>query len=90
MPGRVSCRLYLLLNALENFDISRDLWSREISNFPTHLEVNTTDRKHTLSLYSIYFPQCFQPLPMQTSVVDSAFYIYSVVCRCFNSLLHRY
>ena len=49
MPGRVSCRLYLLLDALENFDISRDLRSREISNFPTHLEVNTTDRKHTLS-----------------------------------------
>ena len=24
MPGRVSCRLYLLLDALENFDISRD------------------------------------------------------------------
>ena len=49
MPGRVTCRLYLLLDALENFDISRDLWSREISNFPTHLEVNITDRKHTLS-----------------------------------------
>ena len=49
MPGRVSCRLYLLLDALENFDISLDLRSREISNFPTHLEVNTTDRKHTLS-----------------------------------------
>ena len=36
MPGHVSSRLYLLLDALENF--------------PTHLEVNTTDRKHTLSL----------------------------------------
>ena len=30
-------------------DISLDLRSREISNFPTHLEVNTTDRKYTLS-----------------------------------------
>ena len=49
MPGCVSCRLYLLLNALENFDISQDQRSREISNFPTHLEVSTTDRKHTLS-----------------------------------------
>ena len=49
MPGRVSCRLYLLLDALENFDISLDLRSREISNFPTHLEENTTDRKYTLS-----------------------------------------
>ena len=49
MPGPVSCRLYLLLDALENFDISLDLRSREISNFRTHLEVNTTDRKHTLS-----------------------------------------
>ena len=49
MPGHVSCRLYLLLDALENFDISQDLRSREISSFLTHLEVNTTDRKHTLS-----------------------------------------
>ena len=38
MPGRVSCWLYLLLDALENFDISLDLQFREISNFPTHLE----------------------------------------------------
>ena len=49
MPGRVSCRLYLLVDALENFDISRDRRSREISTFPTRLEVKTTDRKHTLS-----------------------------------------
>ena len=49
MPGHVSCRLYFPLDALENFDISLDLRSHEISNFPTHLEVNTTDRKHTLS-----------------------------------------
>ena len=25
MPGCVSCRLYLVLDALENFDISRDI-----------------------------------------------------------------
>ena len=49
MPERVSCRLYLLLDAFENFDISLDLRSRKISNFPTHLEVNATDRKHPLS-----------------------------------------
>ena len=49
MPGCVSLGLYLLLDALENFDISLDLRSREISNFPTHLEVNTTQGKHTLS-----------------------------------------
>ena len=47
MPGCVSRQLYLLLDALENFDIL-------ISSFPTHLEVNTTVRKHTLSQYSIY------------------------------------
>ena len=47
MPGRVSCRLYLLLNVLENFDISEG--RARCQNFPTHLEVNTTDRKHTLS-----------------------------------------
>ena len=54
MPGRVSYRLYLLLDALENFDISLDLRSREISNLPTHLEVNTTDRKHTVIIFFIY------------------------------------
>ena len=32
----------------KNSDISLDLRSREISNFPAHLEVNTADRKHTL------------------------------------------
>ena len=40
---------YARLDALENFDIWLDLRSREISNFPTHLKVNTADRKHTLS-----------------------------------------
>ena len=39
MPGRVSCGLHLLINVLENFDIWLNLQSREISNFPTHLEV---------------------------------------------------
>ena len=48
MPGCVSYRQYLLLDALKNFDISLDLWSWEISNFPMHLEVSTADRKHTL------------------------------------------
>ena len=47
--ARACFLLYLLLDALENFDISLDLRSREISNFPTNLEVNTTDKKHTLS-----------------------------------------
>ena len=49
MPGRVSCRLYLLLDALENFDISLNLRSREISNFPTHLEVKIQPTGNTLS-----------------------------------------
>ena len=49
MPECVSCRLYLLRDVLENFDISFDLRSRELSNFPTHLEVNVADREHTLS-----------------------------------------
>ena len=43
----VGCILHL--DALENSDISLDLRSRKISNSPTHLEVNTTDRKHTLA-----------------------------------------
>ena len=51
MPGHISCRLYLLLDALENSDILLDLQSCEISNFPTHLEVNTTDRKHTVIIF---------------------------------------
>ena len=59
MPGHVSCRLYLLLDVLENFDISLDLRFREISNFRTHFEVNTTDRKHTLSQYFIYIRRQF-------------------------------
>ena len=69
MPGRVSCRLYLLLDASENFDISLHLRSREISNSLTHLEVNTTDRKHTLSYYSIcieYYGVAFRPIRLQT------------------------
>ena len=49
MPGCVSCQLYLLLDALENFDISLNLRSRETSNFPTHLKVNTADWKHKMS-----------------------------------------
>ena len=40
MSGCVSCRLFLLLGALENLDISLDLRSHEISNFQRHLEVN--------------------------------------------------
>ena len=39
MPGCDSCRLYLHLDALENFDMS---------DFPTHLEVNTADRKRVM------------------------------------------
>ena len=39
MPECVSFRLYLLLDAWENFDIALDLWSRAISNFATHHEV---------------------------------------------------
>ena len=49
MTACVSCRLYLFRDALENFDISLNLRSREISNFPMHLKLNTADRKHTLS-----------------------------------------
>ena len=49
MPDCVSCRLYLLLDALESFDISLDLRSRDTSNISKHLEVNTADRIHMLS-----------------------------------------
>ena len=41
MPECVSFRLYLLLDAWENFDIALDLRSREISNFLTHLDVKS-------------------------------------------------
>ena len=51
MPGSVSCWLYLFLNALENFDISLDLLSYKISNFPMHLNVNTANRKHIMSFF---------------------------------------
>ena len=45
----VSCRLYLLRDELENL-ISRETEGRaRCQNFPTHREVNTTDRKHALA-----------------------------------------
>ena len=47
MPECVSCRLYLLLDVWEKFDIALDLWSRAISNFPTHLEVNSRKETNT-------------------------------------------
>ena len=74
MPGCVSCRLYLLPDALENFGVLLDLRSREISNFPTHLEVNTADRKHTLSYIRIVIPNIripfsvFVPIPSMYSL----------------------
>ena len=44
----VSCRLYLLQDELENL-ISRETEDRvRCQNFPTHREINTTDRKHAL------------------------------------------
>ena len=57
MPECVSSRLYLPLDTLENSDTSLDLRSSEISIFPTYLEVNTADRKHTLAYYSIFLMQ---------------------------------
>ena len=54
MPGCVSCWLYLLLEALENFDILLDLRSREISNFPKHLEINAADGNPPLSLQFVW------------------------------------
>ena len=54
MPGRVSCRLYLLLDALENFDISLDLRSREISNFPTHRSKYNRQETHTVIIFYMY------------------------------------
>ena len=45
----VSCRLYLLQDELENL-ISRETFGlARCQNFPTHREVNTTDRKHALA-----------------------------------------
>ena len=44
----VSCRLYSLRDGLENL-ISRETEGlARCQNFPTHREVNTTDRKHAL------------------------------------------
>ena len=47
MSECVSCWLYSLVDALENFGITCDRKGRTISNFPTHVEVNTANRKHT-------------------------------------------
>ena len=55
MTECVSCRLYLLRDGLENLT-SRETEDRaRCQNFPTHREVNTADRKHTLAQYSIYY-----------------------------------
>ena len=49
MTVRVSCRLYLLRDALENL-ISRETKGRaRCQHFPMHREVNTAYRKHTLT-----------------------------------------
>ena len=48
MPECVLFRLYLLLDAWENFDIALDLRSGAISIFPTHFEVKYR-RKETHS-----------------------------------------
>ena len=59
MPECVSCRLYLLPDALENFYVLIDLRSREISNFPMLLEVNTADRKHDVIItYTRFQKKC--------------------------------
>ena len=57
MPECASCRLYLLLDSLENFDIALDLRSRAISNFPSHLEVKYNRKEtHTGIIFYIYLP----------------------------------
>ena len=49
MTACVSCRMYLLGDALENV-ISHETEGRaKCQNFPTHREVNTADRIHTLA-----------------------------------------
>ena len=45
----VSCRLYLLRDELEHLIPRENEGRARCQNFPTHREVNTTDRKHTLS-----------------------------------------
>ena len=55
MTACVSCRLHLLRDGFENL-INRETEGRgRCQNFPTHREVITADRKHTLALYSIYY-----------------------------------
>ena len=55
MPGCVSCRLYLLLDALENFDISSDLRSREISKFSNASRSKYSRQEtHAVIIFSIY------------------------------------
>ena len=49
MTECVSCGLYLLRDVLENL-ISRETFGlARCQKFPTHREVNTTDRKHALA-----------------------------------------
>ena len=49
MTVYVSCRLYLLRDELEKFIFRETEGRARCQNFPTHREVNTTDRKHALA-----------------------------------------
>ena len=61
MPECVSFRLYLLLDAWENFDIALDLRSLAISNFPTHLEVKYSRKEtHTDIIFYMYCIELFK------------------------------
>ena len=49
MTACVSCRVYLLRDELENLISRKTVGLARCQNFPTHREVNTPDRMHTLA-----------------------------------------
>ena len=54
MPGHVSCRLYLLLDVLENFDISLDLRSRDIKFSNSSQSKYNRQVTHSVIIFYMY------------------------------------
>ena len=65
MPERVSFRLYLLLDALENFGISLDLFSRDIKFSNSSRSKYNRQKTHTVIIFYIYtlpYSRMFEPI----------------------------
>ena len=64
MPGRVSCRLYLLLDALENFDISLDLRSQIFQLISKKIQPTGNTHCHNILYLSFCYANIHAVSPM--------------------------